>query len=429
MRGCRVAEAPGITQWTAAWVYPVSAPPIRDGAVAVQGGRLLAVGQRRDLASLGGMRQDLGAAAILPGLVNCHTHLELTALPPLAATAFVPWVLELLQKRRSLAPSAVGRGIETGAEALLRSGTTCVGDVSSRGESLPVLRRLGLRGVVFRELLGLPLCEADARLRAAREDVDRLQAEAAGSGLRPGLAPHSAYALSESLLVAAAGWLRAAALPACIHVAESPAEVEFLATGRGPIPGALYPAVNCQTPPPRRPARSPVAYLAALDAVPRGALVVHGVHVDAADCEILRRQEVTVAHCPRSNARLAEGGAPLSAFRRAGIPVGLGTDSLASAPSLDLWDEMRAVLASDPDGPRAVLQMATQGGAAALGLRDEIGCLAPGKRADLIAVEAGHVQSKDPIGSLLAGTRGEDVLLTIVDGTCRYVRETAGARC
>ncbi|HTU03251.1 MAG TPA: amidohydrolase family protein [Candidatus Sulfotelmatobacter sp.] len=424
-----MTEAAGLTQWTARWVFPVGAPPIPDGAVIAQGARILAVGRRPDLAHLGGKFHDLGEAAILPGLVNCHTHLELTALPSIAATAFVPWVLELLRLRRPLPPEEVARSVEAGAAELLRSGTTCVGDVSTGGESLPILRRLGLRGVVFRELLGLLPVDAEARLRAAQEDLNRMQAEAAGSRLRPGVAPHSGYALSEDLLAAAARWIREQALPACLHAAESPAEVEFLARGGGPIRQQLYPAVNCAAPPARRPAQSPVAYLDALEAIPPGALIVHAVHVDAADCDILQRRHARIAHCPRSNARLAEGRAPVSAFRRRGIPVGLGTDSRASAPSLDLWDEMRAALAADPGGPQAVLHMATQGGADALGLGQEVGSLAPGKRADLIAVEARHIHAGDSIGSLVAATRGEDVLLTIVDGEPRTMRQEACARC
>jgi 5-methylthioadenosine/S-adenosylhomocysteine deaminase len=131
-----------------------------------------------------------------------------------------------------------------------------------------------------------------------------------------------------------------------------------------------------------------------------------------------------VAHCPRSNARLSDGVAPVAEFLAHGIPVGLGTDSLASVPTLDLWDEMRAAAAGRAGRltPSQVLEMATLGGARALGLGDQAGSLTIGKRADLIAVSARAVTTSDPVGSLVAGTRGEDVLLSLVDGEVRHSR-------
>jgi 5-methylthioadenosine/S-adenosylhomocysteine deaminase len=136
-----------------------------------------------------------------------------------------------------------------------------------------------------------------------------------------------------------------------------------------------------------------------------------------------------VAHCPRSNAALAGGTAPVAAFLDQGIPVGLGTDSLASAPSLDLWDEMRAVLDAHALPPAAVLRMGTLGGAQALGLHAEVGSLTAGKRADLIAVSVASMSPRDPEGSLLAGTRGAELLLSLIDGERRFCRPEVTVPC
>ena len=412
---------------TARWVFPVSSPPIPDGAVALGGGRIVAVGPQAEVAGTFAHVPcwDLGDAAILPGLVNCHTHLELgEPLRPVGDGGFVEWVVGVVDGRREATLTALAVAAERGVEGLLRSGTTCVGEVSSAGQSLSPLLQAGLRGVVYREVLGLLPEEARARGQAASEDVQRMREAARGGRLRIGLSPHSPYGLSEELFAACHLLLRGPGLPCCIHVGESRDEVEFLATGGGAIPSQLYPAVGCTVPPPRRRAGSPVEYLLMLGALRWRPLLVHAVHVDAADRRRMQESGVSVAHCPRSNARLSGGVAPVAEFLRDGIPVGLGTDSLWSVPSLDLWDEMRAALRLHAGGlaPAAVLHMATLGGARALGLEDYVGSLAPGKRADLIAVAAGSVDATDPVASLIARTRREGMLLSLIDGEVRYDR-------
>jgi cytosine/adenosine deaminase-related metal-dependent hydrolase len=406
---------------SARWVFPVAAPPIADGAVAIRGGEILAVGPRDEMtgAFRGIPRWDLEDAAILPGLVNCHTHLELGGLVrPVADGGFVEWVVAVIQGRREVPLFDQVAAARRGAESLLRSGTTCVGEVSSSGQSLSPLLQAGLRGVVYREVLGLPPEEAETRRDAAQQDVRKMQTEARGGRLRIGLSPHSPYGLSEELFGACDLWLRESGLACCIHVAESRDETEFLATGDGRIPRRLYPAVGCVVPPPRGRAGSPVEYLGALGALAWRPLLVHAVHVDAADARRMLESGASVAHCPRSNACLSEGVAPVPDFLRQGIPVGLGTDSLASVPNLDLWDEMRAALRLHAGrlAPEEVLDLATLGGARALGIEGSIGSLAPGKRADLIAVAAETVNASDPVGSLVAGTRSENVLLSLIEG-------------
>ncbi|OGB93343.1 MAG: hypothetical protein A2Z31_08240 [candidate division NC10 bacterium RBG_16_65_8] len=257
-----------------------------------------------------------------------------------------------------------------------------------------------------------------------------MQAAARGSCLAIGLSPHSPYAVSEELLSACGELARRAGIPPAIHAAESPEEAEWLSSGGGPIAHSLYPAVGCATPPTRRPARSPIAYLSEVGALAWRPLLVHAVHADEADCRIMAGHGVRVAHCPRSNRLLSRGTAPVPRFLSHGIPVGLGTDSLASAPDLDLWQEMRAALATHAGrlDPAAVLEMGTLGGARALGMADRVGSLEAGKRADVIAVAADGIATSDPVGSLLEGTQGEDVLLALIDGEVRH-RKTEAVSC
>jgi len=419
---------PAVSVLTPRWVFPISSPPIADGAVATQGGQILAVGTRADLTAAwpGASRRDLPEAALLPGLVNCHTHLELSGLSSqqLVNGTFVLWLVALIEKRRGIPVAEQAAAAAAGARRLIESGTTCVGEVSTAGLSLAPLLSLGLRGVVYREILGLTPGEAERRCDAARADLQGMQQMARGGLLRVGLSPHSPYSLSEELFRACGAMLRGSHLPCCIHAAESREEVEFLSTGRGAISDLLYTAVGCRVPPPRRRAQSPIEYLDGLGALAWRPLLIHAVHVDAADIPRMVRSGVSVAHCPRSNARLSDGVAPVADFLAHGIPVGLGTDSLASVPTLDLWDEMRAALAAQRGrlAPGEVLDMATRGGARALGLADQVGSLEVGKRADLIAVPAGAVVASDPAGSLIAVTRGEDVLLSLVEGEVRHRR-------
>lgn len=411
----------------ARWVFPVATPPIADGAVAVEAGRIVGVGARADVEAAwpDAPGWNLGDTALLPGLVNCHTHLEIGPLPPEASPeSFVPWVVRLIEAQRATSDTAQARTAEAGVQALLRSGTTAVGAVSTAGQSLLPLLRAGLRGVVYREVLGLAPEAAADRLAAARADTQAMRATADGSLLTIGLSPHSPYALSEELLRGCAGLVAWTGVAPAIHAAESPEESEFLTTAEGPILRSLYPAVGCLDPPPRGRARSVVAYLAGLGVLAWRPLLVHAVHVDEADCRTMTRGGVRVAHCPRSNARLSRGVAPVPRLLEHGIPVGLGTDSLASASSLDLWDEMRAALAAHAGrlDPSAALEMGTLGGARALGMADRVGSLEAGKDADLIAVAAGGVRAADPVGSLVAEVRGRDVLLSLIAGEIRYNR-------
>ena len=411
---------------TARLLFPISAPPLQDGSLLIRDGIIRAVGPisalLRDFP--GEPSTSLGDAILLPGLVNAHTHLELTGLHgrlPLGRS-FTEWAGALLTLRPTLDGTFFASSSMEGAATLLRSGVTCVADITSSGASLHPLKTLGLRGIVFQEVLGLDPEQAADRLTAAEEALRSLALEASGSLLSVGLSPHAPYSLSEQLLDRCADLLRRSNIPATIHLAESPEEVAYVGLGLGPIASDLLPLVGRGAPSHRVLSESPTAFLARLGLLSERLLAVHAVHLGGSDLELLRQHGVALALCPRSNSHLRVGTAPLPRYLAYRLRVGLGTDSLASNETLSLWDEMRFALTLY-DGavtPQQLVTMGTLGGASALGMATEIGSLDPGKRADVIALAIDHLDDTDPYGSLVRQASEKSVVLSMVDGKVLY---------
>jgi cytosine/adenosine deaminase-related metal-dependent hydrolase len=387
---------------TASWVVPVTSPPLRDGLVAVEAGRIVWVGRRGDPGEPEGVAQDLGAGVLLPGLVNAHCHLELTALrgalapvfdAPADGSRFVPWVRDLIRARGSLAPDAQERATREGIEELLETGTVAVGDVSNDLAHLALLDESDLDAVVLFELIGWDpsqarqvLERAEARLRQAR--AGRVEVRLAAH------APYSVSAALFALLVARGG-------PAAVHLAESPDEVHFLREGGGELSAFLEERVG---PVPFEPPRTtPVRYLDSLGVLQRGVVAAHCVQVDSGDRALLAERGVHVAVCPRSNRNLGVGSAPVPDLLRAGVALCLGTDSAASAGSLDLMQDVALLRREFPElDPAVLVRMATAGGAEALGLPD-LGSLAAGKRAALGFAPADGARVVEPMEFLTSG--------------------------
>ncbi|MFQ5804074.1 MAG: amidohydrolase family protein [Candidatus Methylomirabilales bacterium] len=413
---------------TGRYLLPVSQPAIRDGALLIKGSRIRAVGPRTLLQKEhpGVARRDLGEAILLPGLVNVHTHLELSTLREQVhpGHSFVDWVLRLLERKQGLSWEAYATAVEEGIAELVQSGTTCVGDVSSIGASFVGLKRSGIRGVVYREIIGLDDARAEGISEMPFAHVGVMQHEAQGSPLDVGIAPHAVYSVSPKLFLLCRQFQQRARLKAAIHVAESPAEIEYLRSGMGEIRTRLLPATGWGELPPPMLGMTPVTYLHGLGVLGPECLLIHTVHLTEQDLDILATSGVKVAHCPRSNAHLGVGQAPLKALLDRKIPIGLGTDSLASNQSLSLWDEVRFAhrVHSSLLSPEEWITMATIGGAQALGLDREVGTLEPGKRADLTAVTLDGGET-DPYEYLLHEAGSDKVRLTVVDGVSLYERQ------
>jgi cytosine/adenosine deaminase-related metal-dependent hydrolase len=342
--------------------------------------------------------RDLGPGILLPGLVNAHCLLELSHLAGQldGGRGFVPWVEEVVASRGLFTEEAVRGATARAIREIEERGTVAVGDVSNGLGHLDLLAASRLSAVVFLELLAWDPAKAEATLAWAEE-----RASAAAGSLRRGLAvrlaAHAPHSVSPALLRA----LVERGGPGAIHLAESPDETAFLRDGTGAWPAFLekrglgHVAFS-------PPGASPVRHLDGLGALHPRLVAAHGVQVDAVDRETLARRGVHVVLCPRSNRALGVGTADVPALLDAGVRLALGTDSLASAPSLDVLDDAVLLHRQFPAlDPVSILRMATLGGAEALGL-DDLGAIAPGKRAAL-AFAAAEAPPADPAGFLLSG--------------------------
>jgi cytosine/adenosine deaminase-related metal-dependent hydrolase len=365
-------------------LLPIATAPLEDGALLVEGGRIAAVGPYAGLRRADAELVDCGDAVLLPPLANAHTHLELTRFPRWAAASgeeaepadFVDWILRMIRIKRALPPEEFAASVADGIAASLAAGTGAVGDILSWLPARSVLAAAPLRGRVFYETLG----RDPGRTRPHLGELAALVAAGAVGHLASGLAPHSPYTLSARHLEETLALAARCAAPLSLHFAESEAEVRFLSDAAGPIAATLYPHVGWGEDVPLPSRLSPGAWLAAHGALRPGMLLVHGVQVTAADVARIAAAGCGVVLCPRSNARLGVGTAPVGLYRRDGVPLALGTDSLASNDSLSLWDELAAALSlyGAEISPSELLGMATSGGAALLGLAGEMGTLVPG---------------------------------------------------
>ena len=418
--------------YCARWVLPVTSGPTRDGAVAVEGTRVAGVGPRAEVSERfpSAEVEELGEAVLLPGFVNCHTHLELTAMRGLLEPEegdFFAWLRKVTVSRNErMSADDLYVSAAWGAVEAARAGVTCVGDASDSGATtMRALRDAGLRGVVYQEAFGPNALEAAVKFDHAREKIERLRSgETALVTL--GLSPHSPYTVAPTLLGMLARYAVEERLPLMMHAAESRAEQALMLEGGG-IFAAAYASRGFEFDSPRTTTVRHLAGTGVLDARP---LLAHCVRVDEGDISLMKEHGAGVAHCPKSNAKLGHGRAPLAAMLEAGVNVGLGSDSVASNNVCDLLEESRFALlasraASEPaEGGRMLdagdaLRLATRGGAAAMNLQGVTGSLAEGLEADLVAVrlDAAHqTPSYDPAAALVFSSSGRDVLLTVVAG-------------
>lgn len=365
----------------------------------------------------GGGLVDLGARAILPGLINAHTHLELSwmrgLVPP--APSMCDWVRRLMAERAA-GPRATGSArrhaghvsveaaIEDAVADLAASGTAAVGDIGNTTAAWGPLARSSMAdgSVLFRELLGFrsPVPTWWPRLLRAewldRAIFRRVVARAAGreapadpsGGLRAGLAAHAPYSVAPALF-AEVGRAAAAQPPgwASVHLAESAEELELLADGTGPW-RTLLEDLGVWTGDWRPPGCGPVEYLERVGFAHPRMVCVHGTQLGAADLERLAQWDATLVTCPRSNVWVGAGPPPVAAFFASGVTLAVGTDSLASNADLNLFSELAALRRLAPDiSPRRLIEAATLGGARALGVEGRLGAIVAGARPALVAVD------------------------------------------
>jgi cytosine/adenosine deaminase-related metal-dependent hydrolase len=401
---------------SADWVLPIEGPPIRDGAVSIEGGRIAAVGPRDQLGE--GTHYD--DAILLPGFVNAHTHIEYAVYAGFGDGLgdFAEWITLHIERKARIGWDEYVDIARLGAAECLASGIATIGDCSYSGAAAVACADLGLRAIVYLEVFGADPAPALESFAARRERA----ADFFSERVRPGISPHAPYSASLELYRAAAEL----GLPVATHISESPAEVKYVMSGEGPW-GAYS---DLLVPPPHT---TGTRLLAEHELLGPDVVAAHCVMVDAEEIDLLASTQTGVAHCPRSNGALGCGVAPLAELREASVRVGIGTDSPASAPSFDFFEELRNVVfaararAQRPDVLSAAeaLELGTLGSARALGLDDDVGSLVPGKAADMavVSLEASPFSPvEDPAAAVVFGGSPERVLATFVDGEPRYER-------
>ena len=374
-----------MTAFRGAWLLPIADRPIPNGWVAVKDGRIAEVGSGSPPDAI-----DLGRVAILPALVNAHTHLELSYLHERVprAPGFGTWVRTVMRIRTEYPDPADIRIVDPARAAIAdarRAGTGLFGDVSNTLITVPLLREAGTPAQVFHELTGFTEEDPAARVREARGRADALALD--GDDVRISIAPHAPYSVSAALFQAIRADLDAHPnTVSSVHLGETPDELELLRQGTGEIRAVLeelgrWPAEWLV------PRVGPVEYLADLGVLDARMLVVHGVQFHGEELSRLSAMGMTLVSCPRSNVHVGVGSPPLEAFYAMDVDVAFGTDSLASVADLNMFSELKEARRLAPRVSAAqLLGSATLIGARALGFEREFGSIEPGKRAALIAV-------------------------------------------
>lgn len=368
-------------------VYPVVAPPIENGVVVVDGGQIVEIGRRTPP---GAVEQDLGDTLLLPGLVNAHTHLEFSQLKkPLGkpGISLPEWVRLVISNRPTV--RQVDKAVAAGIEASVASGVTTLADICRLASTAYADAAPAPRMVLMQEAIGYSQARAQSALSATKQGLDDLQDAARRTDDRVhfGVSPHAPYTVSPQLireLVALASERR---LPVALHLAESPEELELMATGAGPFQELLEERSMWDPWSVSRGA-TPQDYLRMLNLAPH-ALVIHGNYLDHAALAMMGRHSssMSLVYCPRTHAYFQHKEYPLAEALSLGVRVCLGADSLASNPDLSILSEMREAARRHPHvPPDAILRMATHAAAEALGVNDRAGSIRPAAPADMVAV-------------------------------------------
>lgn len=409
-------------RYHARWVLPISRPPLEHGTVVEHDGRIVFIGTR-DVAPAGA-DVELGDVALVPGLVNVHTHLELTVMRGfLEDLEFRSWIFRLTRARREvLSPETMIDSARAGIAEGLLAGVTTYADTNDSGAPFQAMKAMGVRGISYQEVFGPDPGQCAEALAGLRGKVKALRQEET-TLVRAGVSPHAPYSVSDALFEATAGFARAEALPIAVHVAESEEESRYVQLAEGGWAASHRGRGIAVVPR----GGSPIQMLDRTRVLEARPLLIHCVRTDARDIAAIALHDCAVAHCPASNAKLGHGIAPLLELLAAGVRVGLGSDSVASNNRMDLLDEARlAILMQrarsarhDAVSAAEVLHLATLGGARALGLDSEIGSLDVGKSADLAAFPLRHPRSLpvyDPATALVFSGVGASASFVAVAG-------------
>ncbi len=375
--------------YTAKYLVTGNAPPIEAGALLVHAGRIVTVGSLKEIkcSSPGIEVVDFQDALLVPLLVNAHTHLELTDFAQWAETAgevaqpqnFVDWILRLIRVKRKLSGDQYQLSLRHGIEQSLAVGTGAVGDILAHHTACNLYQKFPLLGTLFLETLG----QDPAVIRRLRNGLTQTLQDAAVGLVELGISPHSPYTISKDYLQSLYRYCQQQNIRCTTHLAESSDEVDFVERSCGDLAGRLYPQIGWENYVPHPSGLRPVEYVRQQGGLFPENLLVHGVHLNNTEIELLTEKNMRLVLCPRSNANLKVGKAPAGKLYQSGMKLALGTDSLASCDSLSIWDEMAFAhhwFEGELDAP-TLFNMATLGGAEALGIENEVGSFEADKSA------------------------------------------------
>ncbi len=397
-------------RWHARWVVPVATPPIANGSVITEGDRIVWVGERAH-APAANRDEELGDAILTPGLVNTHTHLDLTAMRGLlGGLPFFHWVRTLTAAARTINDEEFLDAALLGVAEGLGTGITTFADTAPNEAAFNAMRKLGVRGIAFREVFGPDGKDAEKHLALLKDQLDSMQ-QRATELVQVGVSPHAPYSVSDELYALVAGLAQERKLPVAVHIAEGADEQRLVVEGEGDFANFLRGREIAVEPR----GSEPMQLIERAGLLRRETLLIHAVRVSDAMIPRIASVGCGVAHCPASNAWFGHGVAPLAAMLKAGVQVGLGSDSVASNDRMDLLEEARlAALAqravhAKPDliSAKQSFRLATLGGAEALNLDDQVGSLEVGKQADLavFGIEPRQTPVTDPYAALVFGPR------------------------
>lgn len=418
-------------------ILPITSDPFQNGAVLVRDGIIRDIGSA-DMLKLrypDEETRDFGHAAIMPGLIDLHTHLENSVMRGIIHDIpYAEWVVSIAEKSQRLDPADWDDSAILGGLECLSSGITCIADITTTGAACKAAQQIGLRGVIYREVSILDKQRIPNALSRAARDLGKWSRQIDPGRIALGVAPAAMYECHPAVYGAVAKFASKEGLPVAMHLAGSREEYNFIKYGSSPF--AVH-NLNERSGgyveiPPWLPTRvSPVNYALNWGAFEAdNILAIHCIHVDRDDVSKLKEYDVAVAVCPRINAQLAMGVAPVDEFRRAGLRVGLGSDSPAATDATDMFAEMSTGMLIQRSVNRdyfldssSMLNMATMGGARALKMEDRIGSLDIGKCADIIAVDlsgAHQTSLEDPAAAIVNTCTGSEVLMTMVGGAVLY---------
>ncbi len=423
----------------ASYVIPITSEPIAKGSVLVRDGKIIDIGSQELLRLRYPEEEvrDFGKSALMPGLIDLHTHVENAVMRgAVHDVPYTTWVMSTVEIGSKMAvadwyDSAVLGGLEA-----LSSGITCIADITATGAAGVAAQRLGMRGVIYREVGAMDKHRINFAMSQAENDIYHWRQEVDEDRITIGIAPAAIYACHPSVFTRVSDLAKRENLPVAIHIAGNREEYDFVRYGSSPFSVHVMGEDRgyVEIPPWLPTGTTPVKYAAEWGAFEAdNVMAIHCVHVDDADIKKLKEYDVSVGVCPRCNAQLGMGVAPIDKFLQAGLRLGLGTDSPAATDTIDMMEEMRLGMliqrAINPKiflGAASMLEMATLGGAKALRIDDKVGSLEIGKQADIIAVDLSgshQAPATDPIAAIVNTCNGTDVLMTMVDGKILYEKD------